>query len=285
MLSRALTFIIWDVDPRILTLKMGETEWPIAWYGLLFAGSFLAGQPFMRYVYRRDQKPVSDVEILTLYVVVATVVGARLGHFLFYEWELLLSEPGHWLASMLKLPFEGLASHGATVGILLALFLYSRKRRDQPFLWVTDRVVMVGSLAGVMIRLGNLLNSEIYGQPTDLPWGFVFVRETDPALLPLVPRHPTQLYESLFCLFLFALTFGLWQQKRRQLADGFITGLFLVLLFSFRFLVEFLKANQEDFENNMALNMGQILSIPAILTGLIILFVNWTKKPGLLTSH
>ncbi|WP_421829311.1 prolipoprotein diacylglyceryl transferase [Larkinella sp.] len=273
MLSHALVFITWDFDPRIYTLDIFGVEWPVAWYGLLFAASFLGGQMVMSYIYKRDQKPVADLEILILYVVLATVIGARLGHYLFYEWKLLVAQPGWWLKSMLSLPFEGLASHGATIAIPAALYLYSRKRSDQPFLWVFDRLVIAVSLGGVLIRLGNLLNSEIYGKPTTLPWGFVFVRETDPALLPLVPRHPTQLYESLFCLFLLALTFSLWKRKRHALANGFISGIFLILLFSFRFLVEFLKTSQEDFENSMVLNMGQILSIPAILAGVIILLV------------
>lgn len=270
-MSVTLSFITWDVAPEIATLALFGLEIPISWYSLLFAGGFLGGQQLMAYIYKRDHKPVANVETLMLYVVIATVVGARLGHYLFYEWELLLAEPDQWIKSMLRLPFRGLASHGATLTLFGASYLYSRQRADQPFLWVVDRVVIVVSLAGALIRLGNLFNSEIYGKPTSLPWGFVFVRETDPALLPLVPRHPTQLYESLFCLFLLGLTFYLWQQKRHPIADGLITGLFLVLLFNFRFLVEFLKANQEDFENGMTLNMGQILSIPAILTGLVIL--------------
>ncbi|GAB3915877.1 prolipoprotein diacylglyceryl transferase [Larkinella terrae] len=279
-----LPFIIWDVPSRLYTLEIFGFELPIAWYSLLFAASFLVGQWLISYLYARDHKPASDVELLTLYVVIATVVGARLGHYLFYEWELLIADPWKWVSSMVHLPFEGLASHGATIAILLALFLYSRKRSDQPFLWVADRVVIVVSLGGALIRLGNLMNSEIYGKPTPLPWGFAFVRETDPALLPVVPRHPTQLYEALFCLFLLTLTFSLWKYKRQLLPSGFITGLFLVLLFSFRLLVEFLKANQEDFENNMALNMGQMLSIPAILAGLIILILAQKKhKPALIT--
>ncbi|WP_138989744.1 prolipoprotein diacylglyceryl transferase [Larkinella sp. C7] len=285
MLSQSLVFIIWDFDPRIYTLAIFGGEWPIAWYGLLFAASFLGGQLVMRYIYKRDRKPVADLEILMLYVVLATVIGARLGHYLFYEWELLVAQPGRWLTSMLSLPFEGLASHGATIVIPVALYLYSRKRSDQPFLWVVDRLVIAVSLGGALIRLGNLLNSEIYGKPTTLPWGFVFVRETDPALLPLVPRHPTQLYESLFCLFLLALTFALWKQKRYRLPNGFITGIFLILLFGFRFLVEFLKTSQEDFENSMVLNMGQILSIPAILVGVIILLVIRRQNRPVLTVN
>ena len=283
MACQSLGFIVWNFDSRIYTLDIFGIEWPIAWYGLLFAASFLGGQMVMSYIYKRDQKPVSDLEALILYVVLATVIGARLGHYLFYEWELLISQPRQWLKSMLSLPFEGLASHGATIAIPAALYLYSRKRSDQPYLWVVDRLVIAVSLGGALIRLGNLLNSEIYGKPTTLPWGFVFVRETDPPLLPLVPRHPTQLYESLFCLFLFALTFALWKQKRRPLPNGFVTGIFLILLFSFRFLVEFLKTSQEDFENSMLLNMGQILSIPAILVGVIILLVIRQKNRAIFT--
>ncbi|KAA9354865.1 prolipoprotein diacylglyceryl transferase [Larkinella humicola] len=285
MLPHVLGFISWDFDPRIYTLAIFGVEWPIAWYGLLFAASFLGGQLVMRYIYKRDRKPVADLEILILYVVLATVIGARLGHYLFYEWELLVAQPGRWLKSMLSLPFEGLASHGAAIAIPAALYLYSRKRSDQPFLWVVDRLVIAVSLGGALIRLGNLLNSEIYGKPTTLPWGFVFVRETDPALLPLVPRHPTQLYESLFCLFLLAVTFALWKQKRYRLPNGFITGIFLILLFSFRFLVEFLKTSQEDFENSMVLNMGQILSIPAILAGVILLLVIRPKNRPVFTAN
>ncbi|RRA99854.1 prolipoprotein diacylglyceryl transferase [Larkinella rosea] len=278
-----LTYIIWDISPRIYTLEIFGSEFPIAWYSLLFAASFLVGQRLISYLYAQDHKPASDVELLTLYVVIATVVGARLGHYLFYEWELLMADPWKWFTSMVHLPFEGLASHGATIAILLALFLYSRKRSDQPFLWVADRVVIVVSLGGALIRLGNLMNSEIYGKPTTLPWGFAFVRETDPALLPVVPRHPTQLYEAIFCLVLLALTFSLWKYKRQIVPSGFITGMFLILLFSFRFLVEFLKTNQEDFENRMALNMGQILSIPAILAGILILIIAQKKhKPALI---
>ncbi|WP_460636914.1 prolipoprotein diacylglyceryl transferase [Larkinella harenae] len=265
-----MAFIRWDVASQITTLDIFGFTLPITWYGLLFAAGFLIGQQLMIYLYRQDQKPISEVETLTLYVVLATVLGARLGHYLFYEWELLLASPSAWAVSMFSLPFRGLASHGATIGILVALYVYSRKRSDQPFLWITDRIAVVGALSGALIRLGNLLNSEIYGQPTSLPWGFVFVRETDPALLPLVPRHPTQLYEALFYLFLFGLTFYGWKYKRHHRADGFNTGPFLVLLFSFRFLVEFLKTNQEGFEAAMLLNMGQILSLPVVLVGLLI---------------
>jgi prolipoprotein diacylglyceryl transferase len=264
--------ITWDVSPDLFTIRAFGTEFPIAWYGLLFAVSFLLGQQLMAYIFRQEGKPDADLELLTIYAVLGTVIGARLGHYLFYEWELLLSDPLRWLADLVTPPFRGLASHGATITILTALYLYSRRKPDQPFLWVVDRMVIIASLGGILIRLGNLFNSEIYGTPTSLPWGFLFVRETDPALLPVVPRHPTQLYEALFCLFLLVLTFCLWRYKRQSLPLGIITGLFITLLFSFRFLVEFLKNDQSDFEQGLALNMGQILSIPAILVGLLILW-------------
>jgi prolipoprotein diacylglyceryl transferase len=264
--------ITWDVSPNLFTMRAFGTEIPIAWYGLLFAMSFLLGQQLMAYIFRKEGKPASDLELLTIYSVLGTVIGARLGHYLFYEWELLFSDPLRWLADLVTPPFRGLASHGATIAIPTALYLYARCKPDQPFLWVIDRVVIIASLAGILIRLGNLLNSEIYGTPTSLPWGFLFVRETDPALLPVVPRHPTQLYEALFCLFLLVLTFCLWRYKRQSLPIGTITGLFITLLFSFRFLVEFLKNDQSAFEQGLALNMGQILSIPAFVAGLLILW-------------
>ena len=264
--------ITWDVSPDLFTIHAFGNEIPIGWYGVMFAISFFLGQLLATYLFRKDRKPADDVEQLTIYVVLGTVIGARLGHYLFYEWELLFSDPLKWLISLVTPPFRGLASHGATITILAALYLYSRRKPDQPFLWVTDRVVIIAALGGIFIRLGNLFNSEIYGTPTALPWGFRFVRETDPALLPVVPRHPTQLYEALFCLFLLVLTFCLWRYKRRSMPIGISTGLFITLLFSFRFLVEFFKNDQSAFEQGLALSMGQILSIPAILVGLFILW-------------
>lgn len=273
-----LAYIIWDISPNVITIDLFGTSLPVHWYSLLFASSFLVGQWLLSSIFRSDGVAVSKTESLLLYMVIATVIGARVGHYLFYEWELLIAQPLDWFLSMISLPFYGLASHGANIAILLALYLYARKPDNPPFLWLADRVVIAVALGGALIRLGNLFNSEIYGKPTNLPWGFVFVRETDFNLLPLVPRHPTQLYEAFFCLLLFALTFYLWKQKRHQLAEGTITGLFMVLLFSFRFMVEFLKTPQEDFENAMLLNMGQWLSIPAILIGILILFYAQKQK-------
>lgn len=286
MFSSSILSIIWDVSPTIFTIGLYTTEFSLNWYSILFALSFVAGRQLMLYIFKSEDKHIKDVEILTMYAAIATVIGARLGHYLFYEWELLFSQPLYWLGSMLTPPFQGLASHGATITILLALYLYSRRSKSQSFFWVADRVVIPVALGGMFIRLGNLLNSEIYGIPTHLPWGFIFVRETDPDLLPLVARHPTQLYEAFFCLFLLILTFYLWRYKRYILPEGFITGVFMIFLFSFRFTIEFLKNNQSAFESGMQLNMGQWLSIPAIVAGLIILLVARVKAdkkiwPGL----
>lgn len=273
-----LAYIIWDISPNVITIDLFGASLPIHWYSLLFASSFLIGQALLSSIFRSDGVTVSKTESLLLYMVIATVIGARGGHYLFYEWELLVAQPWDWFLSMISLPFYGLASHGATITILLALFLYSRQPDNPSFFWLADRVVIAVALGGALIRLGNLFNSEIYGKPTDLSWGFVFVRETNFNLFPLVPRHPTQLYEAFFCLFLFALTFYLWKYKRHTLLEGTTTGLFIVLLFSFRFMVEFLKTPQEDFENQMRLNMGQWLSLPAILTGLVIIFYAQKQK-------
>ena len=200
-----------------------------------------------------------------------TVVGARLGHVLFYDPDYYLAHP----LEILKIWEGGLASHGATLGILLAVWLFSRNNKFD-YLWVLDRIVIVVATGGMCIRLGNLMNSEIIGRPTDVPWAFRFVRYNEihhtNGPIPLEPRHPTQIYEALFCLFLFVLLYWLWNRYKERTPRGLLFGLFVVLLFSFRFLVEFLKEVQEDFERGMTLNMGQLLSIPLILVGIWVLF-------------
>ncbi len=270
--------ITWDVSPYILDLKVGNMPLQISWYGLFFAFGFFLGYSLLRFIFRAEGKSPQQVDTLALYVILGTIVGARLGHFLFYEWELLVSQPLQWLLTMITPPFRGLASHGGTFAILVALYVYA-KRSDQSFFWITDKVLIPGCLGGTFIRLGNLMNSEIYGFPTDLPWGFLYVHETDPVLLPVVPRHPTQLYEAVFYLLLFIAFFGIWRYKRHRLPEGFATGLFLILLFSFRFVIEFLKNNQVSFENSLQLNMGQLLSLPVIVVGIVILFLS-RKKPS-----
>lgn len=266
-----LAAIPWHVRPDIVSDLFGFLT--LRWYGLLFALAFLLDYHIVQRMFRLEHKPLRDLETLTIYVIVATIVGARLGHCLFYDAEIYLSNP----IRILYVWEGGLASHGGALGILTALFLYTRKRPDQPFLWAADRIAVVAALSGSLIRLGNLFNSEVFGKPTDLPWGFVFELAPDAGLLP---RHPTQIYESLFYLVVFVVLYRLYEAKRVQIsnlrtasaqaANGDLLGLFMILVFGFRFFVEFLKENQSSFENALPLNMGQLLSIPFVVIGLFL---------------
>jgi prolipoprotein diacylglyceryl transferase len=258
-----LNYIPWNVDPEIFNI--GPLS--IRWYGLLFALGFVIGQRILTKIYVAEGRTEGDVDVITLYMIIGTVVGARLGHTLFYAPDYYLSNP----IEILKIWEGGLASHGATIGILFALWLFSRRQKFD-YMWVLDRIVIVVALGGALIRLGNLMNSEIFGHPTDAPWGFIFYRNTE---YSQVPRHPTQLYESLSVFLLFVVLYWLWNKYRAALPKGLLFGLFVTFLFTFRFLIEFLKENQEAFEDQMTLNMGQILSIPLILVGLYILFRVW----------
>ncbi len=270
-------YIIWDVNPEIFSI--GPLS--IRWYGLLFALGFLIGMQIMVHVFKKEGKPEADTDTLLIYMVISTVLGARLGHFIFYEPEAFLQNP----LQVLIPPFSGLASHGALVGILLALWLYSRRessrKTGQTFLWVTDRIAIVVSLAGAFIRLGNLMNSEILGRQTDLPWGFVFMNADYRGLTEpfKVPRHPSQLYESLSCFVLFFLLLWFWNKNKERTPRGSMLGIFLIWVFALRFLYEYTKENQVAFEENLFLNMGQILSIPAVLLGIFFLVKAYRNKP------
>jgi phosphatidylglycerol:prolipoprotein diacylglycerol transferase len=250
--------IIWNVDPEIF--RIGSLA--VRWYGLLFALGFVLGYIIMGKIFKTENIQPKVLDTLTTYMVVGTVIGARLGHCLFYE-------PGYYLSNpilILKVWEGGLASHGAAIGILLALYLFSRKIK-KPYLWILDRVVIVVALAGLCIRMGNLMNSEIYGIETNLPWGFIFARENE-----IVAKHPTQIYEGLSYLLIFFLLYYIYRRNTKNLKPGLIFGLFLILLFSVRFIIEFIKEPQVGFEANMALNMGQLLSIPFILAGIFIMY-------------
>ena len=272
--------IDWNPNPEIFKIF----EFPVRYYGLFFAMAFLAGFQVMTYIFKKEGRPVEQADQLLLYAMVATVVGARMGHYFFYEFPLLQADPMRFFIQMITPPFSGLASHGAAVGLFSAFYLYVKKNPGQSYLYVTDRMVIVVSLAGFFIRMGNLMNSEIIGKPTDLPWGFKFFRDYefnplgDPAMV--VARHPSQLYEALSCLVIFALLMWFWSQKKAKTQEGLMTGLFMVVLFGLRFFYEFLKENQSDFESQMALNMGQILSIPSVIFGLIVLFYSYKKSNG-----
>lgn len=269
-----LQYVIWDVNPEIFHVG----SFSVRWYGLLFALGFLIGMQIMTYIFKKEHKPIADTDTLLIYMVVATIVGARLGHFLFYEPEVLFRNP----LEVILPPFAGLASHGATIGILTGLWLYSRRQSSrqtgQTFLWVTDRIVITVALGGACIRFGNLMNSEIVGRPTDVPWAFVFMNNNE---YEKIPRHPAQLYESLSCLVLFFILLWFWNRYKERTPRGSMLGIFLIWVFTLRFFYEYLKENQVAFENNLALNMGQILSIPAVLLGVYFLVRSYRNQASL----
>ena len=263
----------WNVDPEIFRVGI----FAVRWYGTLFTAAFVFGYFILKNIFRREGVPVRQLNLLTLYVAAGTIIGARLGHCLFYEPEYFLQNPiemffpvanfdGEWRF----VGYQGLASHGGALGILAALYVYSHKQRVS-YLWVLDRVVIVVALAGFFIRMGNLMNSEVIGYPTQMPWGFEFVRSPE-WYIYMQPCHPTQIYEALAYLAIFFTLLRTYIIYNVKLFRGFIFGLFLVTLFSVRFLIEFLKIEQVSFEKGMLLNMGQLLSIPFIFCGFYFLF-------------
>jgi len=264
-LINVLAYIIWNINPDIITIPI--INHPLRWYGLLFAFGFLFSQQIMYFIYRKEGRALTEIDTLTVYIVVATIVGARLGHVLFYDPVFYFQHPLKIIATW----EGGLASHGGAIGILIGLYLFSRKTKVA-YLWILDRMVIVAALTGCMIRLGNLMNSEMIGLPTSLPWGFVFTRMDN------IPRHPAQLYEALYCFLLFVGSFWIWYKYKGTIKNGFLFSWFLIILFSLRFVDEFFKINQEPFEDGLILNMGQILSIPFVLTGIVILLFNIRKR-------
>lgn len=268
----SLLYIIWNADPQAFTIPI--IDWPVRWYGILFVAGLVLSQYIMFYIFEKDGKTKKNVEDLTIYVVIGTVVGARLGHVLFYDLPYYIQNPGE----VLMIWHGGLASHGGAVGILLAIYLYCRKFKFN-YLWVLDRLVIVVCLTGAFIRTGNFMNSEIVGTVSHLPWAVQFVNAYPPSLA-MDPRHPAQLYEAFYCLILMAVLFYIWKTKRRQMANGFIFGIFLIVLWTLRFIDEFFKVDQESFEAALPINMGQILSIPFVIIGIIILIqaINRQKR-------
>ena len=256
--------ITWDVNPEIFRIG----NFAIRWYGLLFASGFLFGYMMFRKMFKNEGIKEEVLEKLTVYAALGTIIGARLGHCLFYE-------PAHYLAHPLEILMVwqgGLASHGAAIGIMISLWIFVKKN-NKPYMWVLDRIVIVTALAGALIRLGNLMNSEIYGVETTLPWGFVFLRNGETA-----PKHPTQIYEALAYLLIFVLLYRIYWRKAGEFIRGSVFGLFLMLVFTFRFFIEYVKQDQVSFEQGMKLNMGQWLSIPFVLIGLAIFIYSVRKS-------
>lgn len=269
-----LNAISWDFDPEIFSIG----NHGVRWYGLMIALGLYTGYMIFKRYFRGDKLMPEMVDSLLVYMAIAGIVGARLGHCFFYEPDYFLKNP----LEIFKIWKGGLASHGWAIGILIALWLYNRKYKI-PALWLMDRIVIVVALLAAFIRIGNFFNSEIYGLPTSLPWGVEFVRDrlydsTTGALLPTVPRHPTQFYEALSYILIFIASFVFYRKKNMEIRDGFMFSVFMIALFSARFLIEFVKNDQVAFEAGLSLNMGQLLSLPFIFAGLGIMI--WTKaKP------
>jgi phosphatidylglycerol---prolipoprotein diacylglyceryl transferase len=255
-----LASIPWDVKPEIFSV--GPVT--IRWYGLLFASGFFVGYQLMSRMFVREHRPISDLEPLTLTMIAGTVIGMRLGHCLFYQPDYYLANP----LEILQIWKGGYASHGAVIGISTALWLYARKRPNQPFLWIIDRIAIVTALAAVLIRTGNFFNHEMIGRETTLPWGMQFkYAQSLTEAEQLLPRHPSQLYEAACYLATFFLLRFLYNRYDAKTPNGLLLGVFFVCIFAARFFVEFTKENQVAFENTLPLNMGQILSIPLVLLG------------------
>jgi prolipoprotein diacylglyceryl transferase len=243
----------WNPDPVLFTI--GDRA--IRWYGLLFALAFMSSFSVMVWIFRKEKKSDELLNRLFLYVFVGVVAGARLGHCLFYSPEFYLSNP----VEILKVWEGGLASHGAAIGIILALLLFARRTPDMTFLWVADRVSVVIPLAAIFVRLGNFVNSEILGLPTQAPWAVVFSR------VDTVPRHPVQLYEAITYLIIFLVMIVLYRKSFGS-RTGRLTGSMVTMLFSMRFILEFFKTGQSTLDPSMPITMGQLLSIPLVAFGI-----------------
>jgi prolipoprotein diacylglyceryl transferase len=294
-----LNYITWNADPVLFHL--GALQ--VRWYGLMWAMGFFFGYFVMRNIYRHEKVSDDWMDKLLIYMLVFTVVGARLGHCLFYEPEEYLPHP----LSILKIWEGGLASHGGAIGILIGMWIYVRrynksvKKKEEKqrisYIWILDRVVVAVCLVGAFIRVGNVMNHEIYGTPTSLPWGFVFLRGAEQfcgtfdnytpcyawnAPCPpseWLPCHPTGLYEAFFCLV--AMGILLWMYYKHDLGNrqpGLMFGTFLIIIFGSRICIEFLKNVQVDFERNMFLDMGQWLSIPFVIIGIVMIVWSFRHK-------
>lgn len=268
------SIINWNVDPEIFWIT---DSFPLRYYGLFWILGLILAYVIIQHIYKREGVPVENWEELTMYLFVGIILGARLGHCFFYEPDYYFSHPLEILLPIQEVNgsyeftgFQGLASHGGTLGVIISIFLYWRKTKVN-LLWVLDRVAIGAGVTAAFIRFGNLMNSEVYGKPTDGTWGFVFERDD------MIPRHPTQLYEAVSYLLIFVLLFFMYRSKKIENRPGLFVGALLILLYSARFAIEFFKENQVAFEDAMALNMGQLLSLPFIAFGLMLVF--WRNNP------
>ncbi|MCB9080541.1 MAG: prolipoprotein diacylglyceryl transferase [Lewinellaceae bacterium] len=264
-----LNYITWNASPEIVHLG----PLTLRWYGLLFASGFLIGLFMVRRMFLAEKAPEEWLDTAFVYIVTGAVIGARLGHVFFYDWDYyqdhLMEIPQVWKG--------GLASHGGAFGVIFALWLFSRRVSKKSILWIMDKVAAPSALAGFFIRLGNLMNSEILGRPADVPWAFLFVREDGPNGLP---RHPVQLYESFSYLIIFVILYLIYWKTDKRNKPGYLFGMFMILVWGVRFVWEFFKESQGGFETAFGniLSTGQLLSIPFVAIGLYFVFRPWPKQ-------
>jgi prolipoprotein diacylglyceryl transferase len=272
-----LSFITWSADPTAFTIPLLDKE--IRWYGAFFALGFALGSWMVYKIWKNERLNIDWFDKLFFYVIVSATIGARLGHCLFYN-------PGYYLANpidILKIWEGGLASHGGTLGIIIAIWIYSKKVTRMSMIWTFDRLVVPVGFVAAFIRLGNLMNHEIYGHPTGLPWGFRFIEnlpywEHGHPPVYSVPSHPTQIYEALCYILTSLICLWMYWKRKDYKYQGLIFGVFMIGIFLTRFFIEFLKNYQEDFEEDMLINMGQILSIPFILAGVWYMYKGLKEK-------
>ena len=263
-----LAYITWTADPVAFTIPF--IQWEVRWYGIAFALGFLLGSWLVLKIWRHEKLNEDWYDKLFFYVIISATVGARLGHCLFYAPDYYLAHP----MEIFKIWEGGLASHGGTLGIIIAIWIYSKKVTRKSMLWTFDRLVVPVGFVGALIRLGNLMNHEIYGHATNMPWGFKFidnlayVHHLNASPIFTEPSHPTQLYEAFFYILTSLICLWMYWKREDYKYQGLIFGVFMIGIFLSRFFVEFFKNVQESFEENMFLNMGQLLSIPFIIVGL-----------------
>ena len=266
-------FLQIDWNPSPILFKLGPVA--IRYYSLMFVLAFMLGLTIMKRIFLKDKISLEKLDSLFIYVVVATLIGARIGHFLFYDPEFLFKKPLEVILPFRFSPkfeftgFAGLASHGAAIGIIIAMYLFSKKVLKKPLLFILDRIVIPAAVGGMFVRLGNLMNSEIIGKPTNSDFGFVFKQ-----LGESFPRHPAQLYEAVSYLVIFIILWYTYWRTDKKEKSGYLFGLYFALTFSARFVIEFFKEAQVDERAVWDLNTGQWLSIPLVLIGLYYMFRN-----------
>ena len=258
----------WDVDPVLFNIG----SFQLRYYGILFIAGFYLGYYMFRKFFRREGKPLQLLDSLLWALFLCTIVGARLGHVLFYQPDYYLAHPGE----ILKVWHGGLASHGGTIAIMIGMWWFVKKygrKHNFGYIWLLDRLAVATAFAAMFIRLGNLMNSEIYGHETSLPWGFVFLQNGE-----TVAKHPTQLYEALCYFATGVILYAIYKYALPKIKEGLLLGIFFIGIFLSRFFIEFVKENQVGFEEGMTLNMGQLLSIPFVLLGIFLIVRSF--RPG-----